>query len=230
MLQENQQPPFEKKKFTQKPIGVIFWLWLFFPVGIYFMWKGKMWSSKTRIIITSVFGFFIILALAGKKNNTVGEASDINAFDISKPYNIDNIKIGTILEFKDYSGTAIDNRSEPSKMTITFIDNNRAEVYYWNKGYPNNAITEEKLVYSYRIVNSYNLQIEYDWEGVDSKVILLENMNAGWSNRKLFLEKRFFLSNAFNKEENSKFLGFRVFKQLDGGGSFLNAGDLISVK
>ena len=38
---ESEQAPLQKKKFTQKPIGVIFWLWLFFPVGIYFMWKER---------------------------------------------------------------------------------------------------------------------------------------------------------------------------------------------
>jgi hypothetical protein len=69
MLQENQSPLFQNKTFTQKPIGIIVWLWLFFPVGIYFMWKGKIWSSKTRIIITSIISLFIIVALAGKKEN-----------------------------------------------------------------------------------------------------------------------------------------------------------------
>lgn len=155
------------------------------------------------------------------------EDSTKNSFDISRPYDIANIKSGTKLEFIQYP-TNIDVYMDT--ITITFLDNSRADVNYWHKGYPNNVINNERLIYFYKIENSYNLEIEYNWEGVDEKVIILQNENAGWSNRKIFLEKKFMLSNAFNKEENSKFLGLRIFKQLDGGGAFLNAGDLNSVR
>lgn len=155
------------------------------------------------------------------------ENSTKNSFDISRPYDISKIKSGTKLEFIQYP---INVDVHIDTITITFLDNNSAEINYWHRGYPNNVISEEKLIYSYKIDNSYNLHIEYDWEGVDEKVIVLQSENAGWSNRKLFLEKKFMLSNAFNMEENSKFLGFRIFKQLDGGGAFINAGDLNSLR
>jgi len=96
MLQENQQSPFPKKKFTQKPIGVIFWLWLFFPVGIYFMWKEKMWSSKTRIIITSVFSIIIIVGLAGKNGNTNRESNSSNSITYTNNLQNDNSTDQTI--------------------------------------------------------------------------------------------------------------------------------------
>jgi len=176
-----------------------------------------------KTILSSLYVITIIIFISCEKT----EGSTQNSFDISRPYDIANIKIGTKLEFLQYP---INIEAHIDTITITFLDNNRAEVNYWHKGYPNNVINNERLIYFYKIDNSYNSEIEYDWEGVDEKVIMLQNENAGWSNRKLFLEKKFMLSNAFNKEENSKFLGFRIFKQLDGGGAFLNAGDLNSVK
>ena len=71
MEQENIQQ-FEKKKFSQKPIDIIFWLWLFFPVGIYFMWRSKVWSYNTRVYLTIAFSIFTLIMMAsgsGRKIN-----------------------------------------------------------------------------------------------------------------------------------------------------------------
>ena len=65
-----QSIPVSNKKWYQKPLGVVLLIWIFFPVGIYFMWKENVWTSKTRLIITSVFSLFIIIGLFGKKQET----------------------------------------------------------------------------------------------------------------------------------------------------------------
>lgn len=55
------------------------------------MWKEKMWSSKTRIIITSVFSLFIIIGLAENESNTGGNISgDRNS--ITYTNNLQNAK------------------------------------------------------------------------------------------------------------------------------------------
>lgn len=170
MIQENLQPPFEKKKFTQKPIGVIFWLWLFFPVGIYFMWKGKMWSSKTRIIITSVFGFFIILALAGKNNNKGNDnSSDSNLISLN----------GTTLNYRytltpgDYQeeeveriGRLVYNLStkynSAKKLELTLVmDKSNLEDKYGKKG--NGLFTfPDKMVFdNLEEIRKYNDEMKY---------------------------------------------------------------------
>ena len=61
----------ENKKFTQRPEGVIVWLILFFPVGIYFMWKNDIWSKKAKVIISIVFGILFI-GMVGNNNNKNG--------------------------------------------------------------------------------------------------------------------------------------------------------------
>jgi hypothetical protein len=68
-----------EKKWYQQPLGVGVLLWLFFPVGLYFMWKEKVWTSKTRIIITSVISLFIIAGFAGKKDNTSIQSENVSS-------------------------------------------------------------------------------------------------------------------------------------------------------
>ena len=41
----------------------IIWLLLFFPYGLYYMWKNKVWSKITRYIITGVFTTIIISSI-----------------------------------------------------------------------------------------------------------------------------------------------------------------------
>ena len=42
-------------KWYQKKNGIIIVLILFFPVGLYLMWKHSDWNNKTKVIITSLF-------------------------------------------------------------------------------------------------------------------------------------------------------------------------------
>lgn len=48
-------------RWFEKPLNVIIALILFFPIGIYFMWKNSVWKFRTRIIITLSFGVAFLL-------------------------------------------------------------------------------------------------------------------------------------------------------------------------
>ena len=47
-------------KWYQKPNGAIGMLILFYPVGLYLMWKNEMWTKNTRILV-SIFCFFALI-------------------------------------------------------------------------------------------------------------------------------------------------------------------------
>ena len=47
-------------KWYQKPEGVIALLILFFPVGLYLMWKNEHWTKRTRWIVTIVIAIAVI--------------------------------------------------------------------------------------------------------------------------------------------------------------------------
>ena len=67
-------------KWYQKPNGVIILLIFFFPVGLYQMWKNKLWTKQTRLIVTAIFAVLIV-ANAGKSKGSE------NALDIGTEYN-----------------------------------------------------------------------------------------------------------------------------------------------
>jgi hypothetical protein len=54
-------------KWYQKPTGVIILLIIFFPVGLYLMWKNDMWTKKTRWIVTGVLAVFVLANLGNDK-------------------------------------------------------------------------------------------------------------------------------------------------------------------
>ena len=55
-------------KWHQKPKNIIIALILFLPVGIYFMWKNKIWSKKTRWIVSGIF----LIAIAAQDSTGSG--------------------------------------------------------------------------------------------------------------------------------------------------------------
>ncbi|KKQ73706.1 MAG: Surface lipoprotein-related protein [Candidatus Woesebacteria bacterium GW2011_GWB1_38_5b] len=49
------------KKWYQKTGGIIALLVLFFPIGLFLMWKYADWGNKTKWIITSAFGLLFVI-------------------------------------------------------------------------------------------------------------------------------------------------------------------------
>lgn len=49
-----------KTKFTENNNFIIAMLVLFFPIGLYFMWKNAQWSKGSKIIVTAMFGVLTI--------------------------------------------------------------------------------------------------------------------------------------------------------------------------
>ena len=64
-------------KWYQKPTSVIILLILFFPIGLYLMWKNELWTKPTRWIITGVI-ILLVLANAGNKNKRGGSDNSSN--------------------------------------------------------------------------------------------------------------------------------------------------------
>lgn len=59
---ENQPP---KGKWYQSDWASILFLFLFFPVGLYLMWKFTTWNKVVKWIITGFFGLMILGSVAG---------------------------------------------------------------------------------------------------------------------------------------------------------------------
>ena len=61
----------ENKKWYQKSWGIILILFLFFPIGIFLMWKHSNWNKLIKIIITIILVFpFIIVMFTGNSETS----------------------------------------------------------------------------------------------------------------------------------------------------------------
>jgi hypothetical protein len=63
-------------KWYQKQTGIIILLVLFFPIGLYQMWKNKLWTNITRWIVT---GAIIGIAAANVGNNNSSSSVNNNS-------------------------------------------------------------------------------------------------------------------------------------------------------
>ncbi len=52
----------DSKRWYQKSWAIILFLIIFFPVGLYLMWRYADWSKLTKIIITAILAFLLIFS------------------------------------------------------------------------------------------------------------------------------------------------------------------------
>jgi hypothetical protein len=73
------------QKWTDKSSSIIILLILFFPVGVYFMWKNDVFSKSTRRIITIFIGLVVIGGLGSLEgsNSGGGESPSSNTWRCS---------------------------------------------------------------------------------------------------------------------------------------------------
>lgn len=63
----------QKRKLSQKAWFIILWLIVFFPVGLFFMWKSS-WNKIVKIVISVIFAIGLVSAIASPSTS-----SDITA-------------------------------------------------------------------------------------------------------------------------------------------------------
>ncbi len=83
-----------KKKWYQKTGWIIFWLIVFFPVGLFLVWRYAKWNKIIKIIITA----FFLIAFVGMVSSPDLESLILHA-DTSKVYDI-NEKVTIELKTK----------------------------------------------------------------------------------------------------------------------------------
>lgn len=93
-----------KKPWYQKKTVVILWIVFFFPVGLYGLWKGDIFTKIIKITITA---FFILLMVFMPKSNNVVE------FDLKKEKEDQLIHIAF-----DAERTIKENMKDPSSFEL----------------------------------------------------------------------------------------------------------------
>ncbi len=74
-----------KRKWYQKTGVIIVLLILFFPVGLYLMWKHASWNKMTKWIVTGVFAFLVISGAFSPKTTKTSDTTPKNATATTSP-------------------------------------------------------------------------------------------------------------------------------------------------
>ena len=71
IMNEQTQSPINnnpKTKWYQKSFGIVLLLILFFPVGLYLMWKYSNWNKVVKIVVTVIVAIILISAMSDSKS------------------------------------------------------------------------------------------------------------------------------------------------------------------
>ena len=77
-----------RKKWYQKTGGIIFWLIVFFPVGLYMMWKYADWKKIVKIVISTICMCSIIMGFFS------GDDQDISPAESGSQRMVGNVEPG----------------------------------------------------------------------------------------------------------------------------------------
>lgn len=107
-------------KWHQKPTSIILLLIIFFPLGMYYMWKNEIWAVKTRWIITSFF-IILVIANAGNKNTSNTKQTEQSTTEQSTTESTiaDKVTFAEAEEFMQQRCNAV-NQTLMKKKTVTF--------------------------------------------------------------------------------------------------------------
>lgn len=78
----------------KKPPAIIALLILFFPAGLFLMWKYAHWSKKTKWIVTGIVVFVLVMSNAGKSAQTTSTPQESTKTETKTPTKVtkDNSK------------------------------------------------------------------------------------------------------------------------------------------
>lgn len=136
----------DKGKWYQKTSWIIALLILFFPVGLFLMWKYTNWKKPIKVIITALFAFVTISAMTSPKLESMSLSADT-----SKTYDINqNIKITAEILPSDYDIPDSAFKSSGGKIKIS----------------------DDFIVFSAPKAGSYKIWLEYG--GIKSNTISIK--------------------------------------------------------
>lgn len=84
-MEEPIQKGQSKSKWSHSQTGIIVWLIIFFPVGLYLMWRYAGWSTKAKGIVTGGFVLVWIIVSAGGNSTSTPEVANTNTAIATEP-------------------------------------------------------------------------------------------------------------------------------------------------
>lgn len=168
-------------KWYQKTTSIIVLLILFFPAGLYLMWKYAKWGKAVKGIITGVFTLVLLAGISGDKKQTVNtvvnpspqptaQAQKTISYEIVKRWSIPNGGEGKLIVISpDLLNEAdmlalgeklkLDTKSDRNADISVYTDKKAAEMRDRLSSETNKLTKEEDDFYNTHFVAQYNRNI-----------------------------------------------------------------------
>ena len=141
---ENQNSGSRHKRWYQKTIWIILWLILFFPVGIFLMWRYANWKKPVKIVISAVFALFIYSGFTAPKLESINIQADTETvYDINEQIQIEQVvqPDNQTITSTAYQTTGGKVKSSDNKIFFTNNEPGTYEVYAEASGIKSNTLT-----------------------------------------------------------------------------------------
>ena len=132
------------KKWYQKTAWIIILLILFFPIGLYLMWRYTNWKKPAKIIISAFFAFIVYAFVTAPDLESVKLQADTSTvYDINEQIDIDkDVKPDSYsLSSGTFKTTGGEVKSSGDKIFFTSDKAGTFEVYVETSGIKSNTLT-----------------------------------------------------------------------------------------
>lgn len=201
-----------KKKWYQSTVGIIILLILFFPVGLYLMWRYASWNKTAKWIVSGVMAFFILVsALGGGKNSSTTSTS----FQNDKP---------TVSQQPDITQTVTTPEQEQSQPTESSLKATNTPVPVQPKQpaaasseivSQENAVRKAKSYLAYAAFSHDGLvaQLEYEKFSHEDAVYGADNSGGNWDEQAAKKAKSYMDMSGFSRDGLIEQLKYEKFTQ-----------------
>ena len=118
-------------KWYQKPVSIVLLIILFFPVGLYLMWKYSKWSPKVKWVISGIFALLLLINMATSDSNKENNAETKQTSSQSETLPINQqMKDDFTSFYKEFMaiGTESDNAHKVVTTELDALSNGKSSV------------------------------------------------------------------------------------------------------
>lgn len=178
-LKETKMENDNREKWYQKKWGIIFWLILFFPLGLFLMWKHSDWSKKTKWIITGIFVFLILVSSTDSDSTPTNDSGSVQN-DIQESPTDKN-------EQESEAETNIETREEEVEKQV--LDNPETSPSTNDDGLQSETVSQKNAIRkaeSYLDFTAFSReglidQLEFDGFPSEDAVYAVDKVGADWN-------------------------------------------------
>lgn len=201
--------PEAKKKWYQKTGGIIALLILFFPAGLYLMWKYTKWPKVAKWVVTGVFALFVIGGALNDSPETASNTKSAETQQVSQPTQAP--QQATVEPTKDTVKAT--NTTAPTQTKQTG-NQNTAPASNETVG-QKNAVRKAKSYLAYTAFSHDGLvaQLEYEKFSHEDAVYGADNSGGNWNDQAAKKAKSYIEYSAFSRGSLIEQLKYDKFTQ-----------------